>query len=416
MSKGAPKRYGEGRVTEREEASGAISFYGRWYTADGRRVHRKLGPKRSAGRADGLTVAQAKAELRRRMEADQAAPIARPDRVSFDTAAERAINHFATRSRRPLGRRTIAGHRSAVRVHMRERFGSRPVAALTAADVESMLARMAAKGRSAKTRLNVYTTLSAILDYAVSQGWRDDNPCAAVEAPVIEETAHEGIAYLDPDEIAALLRAVELDGEYGSTDRALYAVATMCGLRQGELLALRWRDVDWTAERLRVRASFDRKEDKPPKTKAGRRSLPLPRSAAVELERHSRATSYGGPDDRVFCNPETGGPLDHSKLSRRYRAALKAAGLQHLRFHALRHSYGTRLAAAGVDLVKIKTWMGHKDINTTMIYAHYAPAENEAATVEAAFVPSSHSSSHSEPKSTDLDSPRPAFQSEPALA
>ena len=117
------------------------------------------------------------------------------------------------------------------------------------------------------------------------------------------------------------------------------------------------------------------------------RSLPLPRSAAVELERHSRKTAYDGPDDRVFCNPETGGPLDHSKLSRRYRAALKAAGLRHLRFHALRHSYGTRLAAAGVDLVKIKTWMGHKDINTTMIYAHYAPAEDEAQTVDAAFAP-----------------------------
>jgi integrase len=158
-------------------------------------------------------------------------------------------------------------------------------------------------------------------------------------------------------------------------------------------LALRWRDVDWAVERIRVRASFDRKHDKAPKTQAGRRSLPLPRSVAAELERHSKVTAYRAQEDRVFCNPATGGPLDHSKLSRRYKAALKAAGIRHLRFHDLRHSYGTRLAAAGVDLVKIKTWMGHKDINTTMIYAHYAPAEDEAATVEAAFVPSSHSSS-----------------------
>jgi integrase len=158
------------------------------------------------------------------------------------------------------------------------------------------------------------------------------------DAPTVEERAAEDIDYLDPTEIEALLRAVDLSDEYGSTDRAMYAVATKCGLRQGELLALRWRDVDWAFERIRVRASFDRKHDKPPKTQAGRRSLPLPRSVAAELERHSKVTAYKAPGDRVFCNPATGGPLDHSKLSRRYKAALKAAGLRHLRFHDLRRS------------------------------------------------------------------------------
>lgn len=389
------RRYGEGTFYAREEAGGAASWYGRWYTPAGKRVHRKLGPKAQRGKADGLTETQAKAELRRRMEADAAAPISRTDRIDFDTAAEQAINHFATRQRRPLGRRTIAGKRSAVRVHMSPRFGTRPVVSLKPADVEALIAGMAEEGKAPKTILNVYTDLSAIMDYAVSKGWRQDNCCGPVDAPSIDEADPEGLNFLDPDEIEALMRAVDLADELGSTDRALYATAAKCGLRQGELLALRWRDVDWTAERLRVRASFDRLEDKAPKTRAGRRSLPLPRSVAVELERHSRVTAYAGPDDRVFCNPATGGPLDHSKLSRRFRAALKAAGLRSIRFHDLRHSYGTRLAAAGVDLVKIKTWMGHKDINTTMIYAHYSPAENEAATVEAAFAPPADSSSRS---------------------
>jgi integrase len=384
---GSARRYGEGTFYAREESGGAESWYGRWYTPQGKRVHRKLGPKAQRGKADGLTETQAKAELRRRMEADAAAPISRTDRIVFDTAAERAINHMATRPKRPLGRRTIAGKRSTVKVHLSPRFGTKAVQAMTPADVEALIAGMAEEGKAPKTILNVYTDLSAIMDYTVSKGWRPDNPCAPVDAPSIEEADPEGLNFLDPDEIEALLRAVDLDDEHGSTDRALYTAAAKCGLRQGELLALRWRDVDWTAERLRVRASFDRLEDKAPKTRAGRRSLPLPRSVAVELERHSRVTAYDGPDDRVFCNPTTGGPLDHSKLSRRFRAALKAAGLRSIRFHDLRHSYGTRLAAAGVDLVKIKTWMGHKDVNTTMIYAHYAPAEDEAATVEAAFAP-----------------------------
>jgi integrase len=155
--------------------------------------------------------------------------------------------------------------------------------------------------------------------------------------------------------------------------------------------------VDWAASRIRVRRSFDRKQDKAPKSKAGVRAVPLPDSVAAELDRHFKATAYSADRSRVFCNPNTGHALDHSALSRCFRAALKAAKLPAIRFHDLRHSYGTRLAAAGVDLVKIKTWMGHEDIGTTMIYAHYAPEENEAATVEAAFqISSSHSSSHVE--------------------
>jgi integrase len=410
------RRYGEGTVYAREEAGGAESWYGRWYTPQGKRVHRKLGPKARRGKADGLNETQAKRELRRRMEADESAPVARPDRITFDTAAERAINHMATRPKRPLGRRTVAGKRSAVRVHMSPRFGSEFVCELEPADVEAMIVGLTEDGKAPKTILNIYTDLSSIFDYAVSKGWRPDNPCAPVEAPSLDEADPEGINYLDADEIEALLRAVDLDDEYGSTDRALYAVAAKCGLRQGELLALRWRDIDWTAERLRVRASFDRKEDKAPKTKAGRRSLPLPRSVAVELERHSRATAYDGPDDRVFCNPATGGPLDHSKLSRRFRAALKAAALRPIRFHDLRHSYGTRLAAAGVDLVKIKTWMGHKDINTTMIYAHYAPAEDEASTVEAAFATSSSSAAVAAAESSSRSSSQVASNQEQLVA
>lgn len=398
-------RYGEGFVElqPRDPKDGPQTWYGRWegrpVGGKRRQFKRKLGPLATRGKADGLTERQAQAKLRELMAAEEAAPVARPDRITFADAAERAIDHMATRPKKPLGRRTVAGHRSAVKVHMAPRFGSDFVADLEPADVQALLGAMAKAGKAPKTILNVYTSLSAIFDYSVSQGWRPDNPCGPVDAPSIEEADPEGINYLDAGEIEALLRAVDLTDPCGSTDRALYAVAAKCGLRQGELLALRWRDVDWAAERLRVRASFDRKVEKAPKTKSGRRSPPLPRSVAAELERHSRTTSYGAPDDLVFCNPETGGHLDHSKLSRRYRAALKAAGLRALRFHDLRHSYGTRLAAAGVDLVKIKTWMGHKDITTTMIYAHYAPGEDEAATVEAAFA-ATHSATHVAPEPT----------------
>jgi integrase len=389
-----PRRYGEGRVYVRQEASGAESFYGRWYTPSGKRVHRKLGPKRSAGNADGLTVKQASAELRRRIDADLAAPV-RPDRISFDAAAERAIAHFQTRPKRKLQRRTAATYLSAVKTHMSPQFGERPAAEIEAADVEKLMADMAAAGKADKTILNVYAPLSQIFDYAVSQGWRAANPCADVEAPTV--APRDEVEFLKPAEVDALLRGVDLSAEFGSTDRALYAAAAKAGLRQGELMALRWRHVDWAASRIRVRLSFDRKEDKAPKSKAGVRAVPLPDSLAAELDRHFKASNYTADDDRVFCHPATGKVLDHSDLSRRFKGALKAAKLRSIRFHDLRHTYGTRLVAAGVDLVKVKTWMGHDDVNTTMIYAHYAPDEDEAGRVEEAFaVPSSHSSSQVE--------------------
>jgi len=124
------------------------------------------------------------------------------------------------------------------------------------------------------------------------------------------------------------------------------------------------------------------------------REVPLPDSVAAELRRHHAASNYTAADDRVFCHPTTGAALDHSDLVRRFKAALKAAGLRSIRFHDLRHSYGSNLAAAGVDLIRLKTWMGHESIDTTMIYAHFRPAEDDAARVEAALaVPSSYSSS-----------------------
>jgi integrase len=413
MSKDASSRYGEGRVYEREEASGAFSFYGRWYTADGRRVHRKLGPKRSAGRADGLTVAQAKAELRRRMEADSAAPT-RPDRISFEEATDRALDHFATRSRRPIRETTARTYRTIADTHLIPTLGDKSAAAIDAAAVTSLLAGMRSDGKSAKTIQNAYRLAHSIFAYAVEKGWRPDNPCAAVEAPTLDPSTE--IRYLNDAELEALLRTVAgSKGTFAQTDHALYMAAAMAGMRQGELLALRVRHVDFDAGRLHVRLSYVRGVEAAPKSGKGR-SVPLAPSLAAVLARLLQREEFTDDDDLVFCHPTTGDYLDHSALVRRYKAALKSAGVRSARFHDLRHTFGTRMASAGAPMVALQDWMGHGQLATTEIYADYAPRQDEAAMVEAAFSPSSHSSSHSEQSSTDPDPTEPASQSETALA
>ena len=89
---------------------------------------------------------------------------------------------------------------------------------------------------------------------------------------------------------------------------------------------------------------------------------------AAELERHFQQSAYTHDDDLVFCHPQTGRPYDASKSRVRFKAALKRAGLRELRFHDLRHTYGTLMAAAGTPLRTLQGWMGHRDYKTTEIY------------------------------------------------
>ena len=89
----------------------------------------------------------------------------------------------------------------------------------------------------------------------------------------------------------------------------------------------------------------------------------------------------------MFGHPHTGHPLERSQVSKRFKRALKRAGVREVRFHDLRHTFGTRCAAGGVPLRTLQAWMGHADIKTTMVYTHYAPGANEADLVNGVFQP-----------------------------
>jgi integrase len=94
---------------------------------------------------------------------------------------------------------------------------------------------------------------------------------------------------------------------------------------------------------------------------------------AGELERHFQATRWRAENDLVFAHPATGHVLDASKLRKRFYVALERAAVRRITFHGLRHTFGTQMAAAGAPMRALQEWMGHADIATTEIYAHYAP-------------------------------------------
>jgi integrase len=113
--------------------------------------------------------------------------------------------------------------------------------------------------------------------------------------------------------------------------------------------------------------------------------VPLAQRVYDELRLWRWGSLYDHDDDLVFAHPETGAPLDRAKLVRRFKQALERASVRRITFHELRHTFGTRMAAAGVPMRTIQHWMGHADGKTTQIYAHYQPSGLEADLVDQAF-------------------------------
>ena len=165
-------------------------------------------------------------------------------------------------------------------------------------------------------------------------------------------------------------------------DAALFLTAAFTGLRMGEPLALRWRDVDFAGSSVRVRASYSAGHLTTPKS--GKvRAVPLAPDVASALAA-ARPSRKLGRRRRPGVRRGDGLYLDGSALRRRYKAALDAAGLRPLRFHDLRHTFGTRMIAKA-DIRRVQEWMGHADIQTTMRYLHFAPRDEDAALVAEAF-------------------------------
>jgi integrase len=368
-----PRRsYGSGSIIEHRGA-----WYGKWRIGN-RQVKRKLGPKRLPGSRDGLTRKQAEGELRRRMGAVRSA--APGERLTLAEAGTRYVDHLAALGRKPT---TLRTYRTLLRAHLVPQLGTAQLDRVTVAQVEGLVAAMNRDGKSPKLIVNALTLLFSIFKYGQRKGLCTSNPCQWVDRPRVPDQAE--IRFLDAEELAALLRAVPLDTPLGPTDHAMYMAAAMTGLRQGELLALRWRDIDWTARRVRVRQNYVRGQWGTPKSRRGSRSVPLADRLAAELERHFQRSAYQADDDLVFGHPHTGQVLDHSALVRRYKKALAAGGVRKVRWNDLRHSFATAMAGAGVPMRTLQEWMGHADFKTTLIYADYAPSAGEADLIERAF-------------------------------
>jgi integrase len=382
-----------GFVFRLEKARGA-SWWAKYRLPDGMQVKRKIGPVWTGrGRpADGhFTKRLAEdwlhdrlEEVRREAAAAVGAPGPRSDAVHAAptgvTLAEAAAEYlrFAEQDRgcKPS---TVRGYRNAIKVHLLPVFGELKLEDITVQEIERWRAGMSSvrvqRELSNKTKNNLLVLMHAIFRHAVKLYGLPANPVASVDRFRVRSSGD--IQVFSPEEVWALVRAAKSEA-----DAAIFVTAAFTGLRRGEILGLRWRDVDFAGSTIRVRASYSAGKLTTPKS--GKvRAVPMAPDVAGALAKLGDRERYTGDDDFVFAG-EAGLPLDGDALSSRYRDALARAGLRPLRFHDLRHTFGTRMIATA-DIRRVQEWMGHADIQTTMKYLHYAPRDEDAELVARAF-------------------------------
>jgi integrase len=278
---------------------------------------------------------------------------------------------------------TARRYRDLGRLHLAA-FKAVRLAKIGPEDVQRLYADRLATGLSGTSVRHLHSVLHSALDDAVKWGLVARNVCDAVKAPARNRTEMQT---WNPAQARAILAAAA-----GDDLEALWRLAITTGMRRGELLGLKWADVDFDANALSVRRSLSRGGssrliEREPKTEAGRRRIALSPETTESLRRHRvRQLEYRlsvgiAYEDRdlVFTNP-LGAYLHPNTLMRSFARLTKAANVPTIRFHDLRHTSATLLLAEGVHPKIVQERLGHSDIAMTLNrYSHVTPHMQTAA-------------------------------------
>lgn len=357
-------------MTRRGPNEGSIyeRWDGRWAGSvqigysDGRRVRKH---------AMGHSRAEVKEKMAALMRAhEEGRPI--PDqRLKMGPFLRQWLDEVARPTLRPS---TYASYDAILKTHLIPGLGHVAIAKLTPAEVQTFLNGRSTKGLSARRVQYIHAVLRRALVTAERWGLASRNVAKLVELPRV--VRHE-ITPLRPEQARKLIDTAVADRHV-----ALYVTALGTGLRQGELLALRWEDVDLDEGRLRVRHSLANVNGEltlqEPKTDRSRRNLVLPESVIAALRAHRTrqrmdrvaAGSRWVDSGHVFATM-LGRPHHAATITRAFQDALARAGLPKVRFHDLRHSAATFLLASGMTLEDVKIMLGHSTIVlTSNTYGH----------------------------------------------
>lgn len=360
---------------------------GRWY---GKLVtgHRADGsPIRTKVVADSAEAAEARLEeLRRKVSAGA-------ERLDGNLTTGQWLDAWLDELERSgnVAGGTVTNYRDVVRLYLRPYLGGRRLNKLSPKDVSDLLVAMELDGKSANTRRLARSVLRRSLRKAQERGYVVRNVAALVDGPKVAAAVEEGRT-LTPAQAAQLLEAAE-----GHRLGTAVLVGIVTGLRPGELLGLRWRDVDLEAGIVTVNGALKRGVGGPvweplPKTKRSRRSVAAPelvddlrehkaRQAAERLALGAEWGPRGWADHGLVFTTALGTAVDHANYRHHVSRLCQDAGLGHWHPHELRHSAASLALAAGAEPKVVSEMLGHSSIRITMdVYGHLLEGATAAVT------------------------------------
>ena len=321
------------------------------------------------------TKREAQAELNRLLNRRNEGTYVDPTKM---TVAEYLEHWLTVDIERRVARKTAVRHRQLVERQIAPRIGQMPLRKLAPTHIEAFEAqlqrdgyvkgRKAGQGLTAQTVLHVHRTLSQALAHAVRTGVLFKNPAEQVKPP---RPPRREIAILSKAEVATLLHAAE-----GSALYLPVLVAVTTGMRRGELLGLRWSDIDLKAARLTVNQSLERLKGKTtfksPKTQGSRRTITLPALTVEALKEHRAGQGRIGAGELVFSHD--GLPWDPDSLTKAFDRLVRETGVRRITFHGLRHTHISHQLMDGVHVKVVSERAGHANVSITLsVYAAFIP-------------------------------------------
>ena len=365
---------GEGSIRKR-------SSDGRWegrYTAGhdpdtGKLIHKNV---------LGKTQAEVKEKLKRAIEENRGLDIVKAGQYTFGQWMDVWFENYAELQVRPSSHQTYKGY---IKNHIKPNIGDIPLNKLTTLDLQKLYKKLLTEGRidriesknqpkglSAKTVRNINQIISSALNLAKEQKLIYSNPADACALPKVE---HREMKTLTAEQLDAFFREAKATGVY-----EMYYIELATGLRRGELLGLKWDDIDMKNGVIRVQRQVARINgeivEAPLKTKNSYRNVSIGPDAIEVLEAQKEKVGDSG---YVFPSP-SGGPISPDSVLNMLHRVLERAGLPKMRFHDLRHSFATLALQNGVDIKTVSGMLGHFSAGFTLdTYAHVTTAAQKEA-------------------------------------
>ena len=267
---------------------------------------------------------------------------------------------------------TQKNYRHLVRRHLFPVFGEKQLCNIRRVEVQRFLIEKLRAGYSWQTTTHLKNTLSKTFGVAQSWSYVEDNPARAIKLP--PKQLKYPRTFLSPEQARLLLNALP------EPARTITLLALLSGMRIGEILALRWKNVDLLNGIILVRETVYEGHFSTPKTASSRRDIPIPEPVQSALTAHRTVTAPCSPESLVFRTRQ-GSPLCSRNLRRRALApAGERAGIPSVSWHAFRHTHATYLAETGASIKTAQAQLGHSSLQTTLeVYTHAIPnAQREA--------------------------------------